>query len=104
MRTVQIYIGREVTDIDCVRVTFTVDGQSQTVDVPSIGTLNGKLEYEYNPDLSIGDYIMTEDGDYVITEGGDYLVTESSVFTPNVYLYWDGTKWIIEIKIGRAHV
>lgn len=102
MRTVQIYIGREVTDLDCVRVTFTVDGQSQTVDVPSIGTLNGKTEYEYNPDLTIGDYIITEDGDYVITEGGDYLVTESSVFTPNIYLYWDGTTWIIQITINEV--
>jgi hypothetical protein len=100
MRTVQIYIGRQVTDIDCIRVTFTVDGQSQTVDVPRIDFLNDRPEYEYNAGLTEGDYIVTEDGDYITTEDGDYLITESSVFTPSIYIYWDGTQWIIEITIG----
>jgi hypothetical protein len=100
MRTVQIYIGRQVTDIDCIRVTFTVDGQSQTVDVPRIDFLNGRPEYEYNAGLTEGDYIVTENGDYITTEDGDYLITESSIFTPSIYIYWDGTQWIIEITIG----
>ena len=100
MRTVQIYIGRQVTDIDCIRVTFTLDGQSQTVDVPRIDFLNGKPEYEYNAGLTEGDYIVTEDGDYITTEDGDYLITENSYFTPSIYIYWDGTQWIIEITIN----
>lgn len=100
MRTVQIYIGREVTDIDCIRVTFTLDGQSQTVDVPRIDFLNGKPEYEYNAGLTEGDYIVTEDGDYITTEDGDYLITENSYFTPSIYIYWDGSQWIIEITIN----
>jgi hypothetical protein len=100
MRTVQIYIGRQVTDIDCIRVTFTLDGQSQTVDVPRIDFLNGKPEYSYNPGLTEGDYIVTEDGDYITTEDGDYLLTENSYFTPSIYIYWDGSQWIIEITIN----
>lgn len=100
MRTVQIYIGRQVTDIDCIRVTFTLDGQSQTVDVPRIDFLNGKPEYEYNAGLTEGDYIVTEDGDYITTEDGDYLITENSYFTPSIYIYWDGSQWIIEITIN----
>ena len=100
MRTVQIYIGRQVTDIDCIRVTFTLDGQSQTVDVPRIDYLNGRPEYSFNTGLTEGDYIVTEDGDYITTDDGDYLITESSVFTPSIYIYWDGTQWIIEITIG----
>jgi hypothetical protein len=100
MRTVQIYIGRQVTDIDCIRVTFTLDGQSQTVDVPRIDFFNGRPEYAFNTGLTEGDYIVTEDGDYITTEDGDYLITESSVFTPSIYIYWDGTQWIIEITIG----
>jgi hypothetical protein len=100
MRTVQIYIGREVTDIDCIRVTFTLDGQSQTINVPRIDFLNGRPEYLYNADLTEGDYIITEDGDYITTETGDYLITEQSVFTPAIQIFWDGTQWIIEIIIN----
>ena len=100
MRTVQIYIGREVTDIDCIRVTFTLDGQTQTVDVPRIDFLNGRPEYLYNADLTEGDYIITEDGDYITTEDGDYLITEQSVFTPAIQIFWDGTQWIIEIVVN----
>ncbi len=100
MRTVQIYIGRQVTDIDCIRVTFTLNGQSQTVDVPRIDFLNGRPEYSFNAGLTEGDYIITEDGDYITTEDGDYLITENSYFTPSIYIYWDGTQWIIEITIN----
>jgi len=100
MRTVQIYIGREVTDIDCIRVTFTLDGQTQTINVPRIDFLNGRPEYLYNADLTEGDYIITEDGDYITTETGDYLITEQSVFTPAIQIFWDGTQWIIEIIIN----
>ena len=100
MRTVQIYVGRDVTDLDCIRVTFTLNGQSQTIDVPRIDFFNDRPEYEFNTGLTEGDYIVTEDGDYITTEDGDYLITESSVFTPSIYIYWDGTQWIIEITIG----
>ena len=100
MRTVQIYIGRQVTDIDCIRVTFTLNGQSQTVDVPRIDFFNGRPEYSFNTGLTEGDYIVTEDGDYITTEDGDYLITEQSVFTPAIYIYWNGTQWIIEITIN----
>ena len=100
MRTVQIYIGREVTDIDCIRVTFTLDGQTQTVDVPRIDFLNDRPEYQYNADLTEGDYIITEDGDYITTETGDYLITEQSVFTPSINIYWAGIQWIIVIIIN----
>lgn len=100
MRTVQIYIGRQVTDIDCIRVTFTLNGQSQTVDVPRIDFLNGRPKYSFNTGLTEGDYIITEDGDYITTEDGDYLITENSYFTPAIQVYWDGTQWIIEIIIN----
>jgi hypothetical protein len=100
MRTVQIYVGRDVTDLDCIRVTFTLNGQSQTIDVPRIDFFNDRPEYAFNTGLTEGDYIVTEDGDYITTEDGDYLITESSVFTPSIYIYWDGTQWIIEITIG----
>jgi hypothetical protein len=100
MRTVQIYIGREVTDIDCIRVTFTLDGQTQTINVPRIDFLNDRPEYLYNADLTEGDYIITEDGDYITTETGDYLITEQSVFTPSISIYWSGTQWIIVIIIN----
>jgi hypothetical protein len=100
MRTVQIYVGREVTDIDCIRVTFTLDGQSQTINVPRIDFLNGRPQYLYNADLTEGDFIITEDGDYITTEDGDYLITEQSVFTPAIQIFWDGTQWIIEIIIN----
>ena len=102
MRTVQIYIGRQVTDIDCIRVTFTLNGQSQTVDVPRIDFLNGKPEYSFNAGLTEGDYIVTEDGDYITTEDGDYLITENSYFTPAIQIFWDGTQWIIEIIINSV--
>jgi hypothetical protein len=100
MRTVQIYIGREVIDIDCIRVTFTIDGLSQTVDVSRIGYVNNRPEYEYNAALTEGDYIITEDGDYITTESGDFLITENSVFTPAIYIYWDGSQWYIYIVIN----
>lgn len=100
MRTVQIYVGRNVTDLDCIRVTFTLDGVTQTVDVPLTGLLNDKPKYEYNIDLSEGDYIITEDGDYITTESGDYLITDSSVFTPSIYIYWDGSIWVIQIVVN----
>lgn len=102
MRTVQIYIGRDVTDLDCIRVTFTLDGNTQTIDVPLTGSLNGKPIYEYNTDLSEGDYIITEDGDYVVTEDLDYLITENSIFTPSIYIYWDGDEWVIEIIVNEV--
>lgn len=100
MRTVQIYVGRGVTDLDCIRVTFTLDGVTETIDVPLTGTLNGKPEYEYNLDLSEGDYIITEGGDYITTETGDYLITDSSIFTPSIHIYWDGTQWVCEIIVN----
>ena len=102
MRTVQIYVGRDVTDLDCIRVTFTLDGNTQTIDVPLTGSLNDKPIYEYNIDLTEGDYIITEDGDYVVTEDLDYLITENSIFTPSIYIYWDGTEWVIEIIINEV--
>lgn len=101
MRTVQIYVGREVTDLDCIRVTFTVNGMSQTIDVPMTGMENDRPKYEYNLDLSEGDYITTESGDYITSEEGAYLITESSVFTPSIYIYWDGTRWNIDIIINE---
>ena len=100
MRTVQIYVGREVTDLDCIRVTFTVNGMSQTIDVPMTGMENDRPKYEYNLDLSEGDYITTESGDYITSEDGAYLITESSVFTPSIYIYWDGDRWNIDIIIN----
>lgn len=100
MRTVQIYVGRQATDLDCIRVTFTVGGQTQTIDVPMTGTLNDRPKYEYNLDLSEGDYITTESGDYITSEDGAYLITESSVFTASIYIYWDGTKWVCEIIVN----
>lgn len=99
MRTVQIYVGRNVIDLDCIRVTFTLDGVTQTIDVPLTGILNDKPKYEYNLDLSEGDYIITESGDYITSEEGEYLITESSVFTPSIYIYWDGTQWVCEIIV-----
>lgn len=99
MRTVQIYVGRQAAELDCVRVTFTIDGVSQTIDVEKSGTTNDRNEYSYNTDLSEGDYIITEDGDYIVTEDDDYLITESSVFTPSIYIYWDGSNWNIEIIV-----
>lgn len=100
MRTVQIYVGRNVTDLDCIRVTFTLDGVTQTIDVPLTGMLNDKPKYEYNIDLSEGDYIITESGDYVISEEGEYLITENSIFTPAIQIFWDGTQWICEIIVN----
>jgi hypothetical protein len=100
MRTVQIYVGRQAAELDCVRVTFTIDGVTQTVDVEKVGTTNDRNEYSYNPDLSEGDYIVTEDGDYIVTEDDDYLITESSVFTPSIYIYWDGSSWNIQIIVN----
>ena len=100
MRTVQIYVGRQATDLDCIRVTFTVGGQTQTIDVPMTGMENDRPKYEYNLDLSEGDYITTESGDYITSEDGAYLITESSVFTPSIYIYWDGTKWVCEIIVN----
>lgn len=100
MRTVQIYVGRNVIDLDCIRVTFTLDGVTQTIDVPLTGMLNDKPKYEYNIDLSEGDYIITESGDYVISEEGEYLITENSIFTPSIYIHWDGTRWYIEFTIN----
>lgn len=102
MRTVQIYVGRQATDLDCIRVTFTVGGQTQTIDVPMTGTLNDRPKYEYNLDLSEGDYITTESGDYITSEDGAYLITESSVFTASIYIYWDGTKWVCEILVNGS--
>ena len=93
MRTVQIYVGREVTDLDCIRVTFTLDGITQTIDVPQTGLVNDRPEYIYNPDFTEGDYITTEDGDFVTTENNVYLITESSVYTPSISISWDGTTW-----------
>jgi hypothetical protein len=93
MRTVQIYVGREVTDLDCIRVTFTLDGITQTIDVPRTGYLNDRPEYNYNSDFTEGDYITTEDGEYITTENNVYLITESSVYTPSISISWDGTTW-----------
>lgn len=100
MRTVQIYVGRQAAELDCVRVTFTIDGVSQTVDVLKSGTAYDRNEYKYNFDLSEGDYIVTEDGDYIVTEDDDYLITETSVFTPAIYIYWDGSSWNIQIIVN----
>lgn len=100
MRTVQIYVGRDVTDLDCIRVTFTLDGITQTVDVPRTDFLNGRPEYEYNIGLTEGDFIVTEDGDYIVTEDEDFLITETSIYTPSIHIYWDGTEWNIEIIIN----
>lgn len=93
MRTVQIYVGREVTDLDCIRVTFTLDGETQTIDVPRTGLVNDRPEYTYNPDFTEGDYIITEDGEYITTENNVYLITENSVYTPSISITWDGTTW-----------
>ena len=100
MRTVQIYVGRNVIDLDCIRVTFTIDGVTQTIDVPLIGIYNDRPEYQYNQDLSIGDYIITEDGDYITSEEGEYLITENSIFTPGIYIYWGGSAWAISIEVN----
>ena len=100
MRTVQIYVGRDVTDLDCVRVTFTLDGETQTVDVPRIDYLNDRPEYQYNADFTEGDYIVTEDGEYITTENNVYLITENSIYTPSIHIYWDGTEWNIEIIVN----
>ena len=97
MRTVQIYVGRDVTDLDCIRVTFTLDGETQTVDVPRIDYLNDRPEYQYNADFTEGDYIVKEDGEYITTENNVYLITENSIYTPSIHIYWDGTEWNIEI-------
>ena len=100
MRTVQIYVGRDVTDLDCIRVTFTLDGETQTVDVPRIDYLNDRPEYQYNADFTEGDYIVTEDGEYITTENNVYLITENSIYTPSIHIYWDGTEWNIEIIVN----
>jgi hypothetical protein len=100
MRTVQIYVGRQAAELDCVRVTFTIDGVTQTIDVEKVGTTNDRNEYAYNTGLEEGDYIVTEDGDYIVTEDDDYLITESSVFTPSIYIYWDGSSWNIQIIVN----
>ena len=102
MRTVQIYVGREVVDLECVRVTFTLDGQTQVIDVPVTGELNGKPFYSYNLDFSEPDYIVTESGDYITTEDGDYIVTEDSVFTPAIQIFWDGDEWKTQIVVGET--
>jgi hypothetical protein len=101
MRTVQIYVGRDVTDLDCIRVTFTIDGVSQIVDVPMIGMENDKPKYEYNTDLSQGDYLATENGRRILTESNDVFITESSVFTPSIEIYWDGSQWNISIIVNE---
>lgn len=100
MRTVQIYVGREVVKVDCIRVTFILNGEKQVIEVPQIGLVNDRPEYQYNGDFSEGDYIITEDGDYITTENGDYLITDSSIFTPSIYIYWDGDRWNIDIIIN----
>ncbi|MFY8170724.1 MAG: hypothetical protein ACOVK2_06395 [Candidatus Fonsibacter sp.] len=100
MRTVQIYVGRDVTDLDCIRVTFTLDGITQTIDVPRIDFLNDRPEYEYNGDFTEGDFIVTEDGDYIVTEDEDFLITETSIYTPSIHIYWQGTQWITVIIIN----
>ena len=103
MRTVQIYVGREVTDLDCVRVTFTLDGETQTIDLLQDGLLNDRPYYVYNFDGLEGDFIVTEDEDYVVTENNDYLVTETSIYTPIIQLFWDGTQWFYEMIINGVN-
>lgn len=100
MRTVQIYVGRDVTDLDCIRVTFTIDGVSQIVDVPMTGMENDKPKYEYNIDLSQGDYLATENGKRILTESNDVFITESSVFTPSITILWSSisNQWLINIQ------
>jgi hypothetical protein len=100
MRTVQIYVGRDVTDLDCIRVTFTIDGISQIVDVPMTGMENDKPKYEYNTDLSQGDYLATENGRRILTESNDVFITESSVFTPSITILWSSisNQWLINIQ------
>ena len=103
MRTVQIYVGRDVTDLDCVRVTFTLDGETQTIDLLQDGLLNDRPYYVYNFDGLEGDFIVTEDEDYVVTEDNDYLVTETSIYTPIIQLFWDGTQWFYEMIINGVN-
>jgi hypothetical protein len=100
MRTVQIYVGRDVTDLDCIRVTFTIDGVSQIVDVPMTGMENDKPKYEYNTDLSQGDYLATENGRRILTESNDVFITENSVFTPSITILWSSisNQWLINIQ------
>jgi hypothetical protein len=102
MRTVQIYVGRDVTDLDCVRVTFTIDGVSQIVDVPMTGMENDKPKYEYNTDLSQGDYLATENGKRILTESNDVFITESSVFTPSITIFWSSelNQWFITLSVN----
>lgn len=104
MRTVQIYVGRDVTDLDCIRVTFTIDGVSQIVDVPMTGMENDKPKYEYNIDLSQGDYLATENGKRILTESNDVFITESSVFTPSILIRWLSllNVWVINIEVNNT--
>jgi hypothetical protein len=100
MRTVQIYVGRDVTDLDCIRVTFTLDGETQTIDVPQDGLTNDRPYYTYNGDGLEGDFIITEDGDYIVTEDEDFLITETSIYTPIIQIFWDGSQWFYEMIIN----
>lgn len=104
MRTVQIYVGRDVTDLDCIRVTFTIDGVSQIIDVPMTGIENDKPKYEYNTDLSQGDYLATENGRRILTESNDVFITESSVFTPSILIRWLSllNMWVINIEVNNT--
>lgn len=103
MRTVQIYVGRDVTDLDCVRVTFTLNGETQTIDVPQDGLINDRPNYIYNGDGLEGDFIITEDGDFITTEDNDYLVTETSIYTPIIQVFWDGSQWFYEMIINGVN-
>jgi|688.fasta_scaffold18570_8 hypothetical protein len=104
MRTVQIYVGRDVTDLDCIRVTFKIDGVSQIVDVPMTGMENDKPKYGYNIDLSQGDYLATENGKRILTESNDVFITESSVFTPSILIRWLSllNVWVINIDVNNT--
>lgn len=102
MRTVQIYVGRDVTDLDCIRVTFTLNGETQTIDVHQDGLTNDRPYYIYNGDGLEGDFIITEDGDYIVTEDEDFLITESSIYTPIIQIFWDGTEWFYEMIINEV--
>jgi len=92
MRTVQLYIGRDYIDLDCVIVTYTVDGVKWILELEKNGEAYGRNTYYFtNTILTINLFFTVDDyWNIEIDTGTEFF----AYYSPDTTLYpvindWD---------------
>lgn len=80
MKTVQIYIGRNAIDFDCITVNFVLGGVKYTIDVDKNGEADGKPTYQ----LITDDYVIN-----IQSVEGQWQI--QIIWYEDVYTYYSNT-------------